>query len=403
MFKIEDELKMFDQLKYEGCEEPMSKEKAHDFYIPISQMYFSNKAKGDNSDETEPKILREIRDSFYTICSRLKAEELDSDFLGNSEKVAKFYRHRGKMLGIDTSFIDEHMTGGEIFNDWIDAYWEKVKVPILNPALGEYMFASRAKDSDLFWCFLIGSAGYLAIETAYRWGFDPVGVYRQATLGDPLSLWTYRDEAYLYQKWRDYQFLNQIIEVDNILTLGAGGMPELRHTGYFKEFNFWRDQKIYACDPDPRIDFDFLMNDSPFPSRKSVDYRNIDMLTMLKEMKEEGKRFDLIYVKGVISFMKEALGPLAEASLELLNTGGKFIFDMQLKHFAMARDACIFGWGGGDSKVKIELLSLDDALEFIEQTMQKNAWSKDLLLPYGVFKDPFYGDPFGINAAIKKY
>ena len=401
MFKIEDELKMFEKLKYDGCEEAMTKEKAMGFYIPVSVKYFKEKAEGKVTDQTSETSMEKIRDVFFETCYRLRVKEFSDDFFDDRQQIAEFYTHRGKMLGIDTSFIRPELSGDEIFEKWIEAYWRKVSPPILNPALGEYMFASRAIDSEMFWCFLIGSAGYLAIETAYRYGFDPVGIYRQATLDDPLSLWTYRDEAYLYQKWRDDKFLEKIKQADDILALGAGGMPELRHTGYFEQSRIWSIQNFFACDPDPRIDFDFLMSYQMLGARERINYRRLTMSDMICELVNEGRQFDLIYVKGVISFMKDVLGPLTQAAMDLLRPGGKFIFDMQLSHFAMMRDACIFGWGGGDSKTKIELLPLNDATAFVIKTIEEST-ERYGKIDTEVFEDPFYHDPFGMNVIVEK-
>lgn len=404
MFNLSTELEMYDKLKYPGCEEAMSKEKAFSFYIPVSTKYFGELLSGGKPEETAPDKMAEIKDSFYRICAQLRREEISEEFLSDHAKVAEFYRHRGRMLGIDTSFITDEMSGEEILNGWVAAYWQKVEAPIKNPALGEYMFASRAKDSEMFWCFLAGSAGYLAIETAYRWGFDPLGIYREARLSDPLSLWTYRDEAYLYQKWRDNEFMKEIYKAGSVLALGAGGMPELRRTGYFTETSTWREQDFYACDPDPRIDFDFLMNEMPYPSRARIDYRGVAMSAMITAMLSEGRKFDLIYIKGVMSFMMKQLRPVIQAAMGLLNKGGRFVFDLQLKHFAMLRDACIFGWGGGASAEKIELLSLPEAMDKVNLALDELSnlgHARPHLTGPIVMKDPFLGDEFGMNLILE--
>lgn len=414
MFDIDNELKMFEKLKYDGCEEPMSKKKAFDFYIPVSKTYFEDLAAGKNPEGTDPKMLEEIKTSFYTICYRLRDEEFTNSSLSNYMEVAKFYSRCGRMLGIDTSFIKPNVTGRDIFNGWIDAYWEKVKIPIMNPALGQYMFDSKTKDSPIFYCFLIGSAGYLALETAYRWGFDPIGIFRRATDEDALSLWTYRDEGYLYTKWRDDRFLYRIVSsgAKDILALGAGGMPELRRTGYFKS-GAWRYQKFTACDSDPRIDFGFLMDhidalDGPrgqverYKMQERIDYFHLGISDMLAHLAKTGQKFDLIYIKGVVSFMKDLLKPLLQASMDLLNPGGRFMFDMQLTHFVMARDALIFGWGGGVSSSKIELLPFDTAVDFVHETAKALDIKETQIGEPDVFKDPFNHDPYGVNFTINK-
>ena len=339
MFSIENELETFKMLNYDGCEESMTKEKALGFYIPVSQKYFREKAEGKITEQTSENAMWKIKEDFYGTCYRLKDYELGDEFFENRRMVAEFYEHRGRMLGIGTDFIKVKMTGPEIFEGWIDAFWKKVEPLLLNPALGEWMFASDMTKSEMFWSFLTGSGGYLALETAYRWGFDPVGVFKRALDEDHLSAWTYRDEGYLFTKWRDDQFMREIIKANNVLSLGAGGMPEIRRTGYLESYGFDPNQKFYACDSDPRIDFDFLMNEYPDGIRQKIDYQKIGISEMLGRAAKEGLKFDLIYIKGVISFMKDALRPLTMAAMELLNPGGKFMFDMQLSHYVMARDA----------------------------------------------------------------
>ncbi|MBR1875467.1 class I SAM-dependent methyltransferase [Candidatus Saccharibacteria bacterium] len=402
MFNIKNELTMFKQLDYPGCEDSMSKKKAIEFYIPVSQKYFREKAEGHITDQTTDATMQKIKDDFMKTAYRLKKVELGAEFFRNRRKVAEFYTHRGQMLGIDTSFIKVKMTGDEIFEQWVEAFWKKVEPLLLNPALGEWMFAADMTESEMFWSFLSGSGGYLALETAYRWGFDPVGVFKETSLSDHLSAWTYRDEGYLFTKWRDDQFMQQIMEATDILSLGAGGMPEIRRTGYLTQHNFWEDQNFFACDQDPRIDFDFLTESLDPLARSRIDYRKISISDMLVQMQAEGRTFDLIYVKGVISFMKDALAPLIQAAMELLNPGGKFMFDMQLSHFVMARDALYFGWGGGDSVAKIELLPLEEALTFVNQTAKQLNISEDRISDPVVMLDPIYRDPFGMNIIVTK-
>ena len=402
MFDIKKQLEMFDKLKYDGCESAMSKERAFSFYIPVSLSYFKTLSEGKTPEETKKSDLDDIKTSFYAICEHLKNTELSNDFLENPAKVADFYRHRGKIIGLDTSFINDSLSGEEIFRLWVDAYWQKVEPLLKNPALGEYMFASKAKDSEMFWCFLSGSASYLAIETAYRYGIDPVGIYREATLSDPLSLWTYRDEAYLYQKWRDDQFMQEIADAKNILALGAGGMPEIRRTGYLENAENWRTQHFTACDSDPRIDFDFLMDNQPEAAKSRIDYHHLDIKSMFEKALRENRRFDLVYIKGVLSFMTDMIKPVIETALMVLEPDGKLLFDLQLSHFAMIRDSLIFGWGGGNSTSKIKLLSTDDALSVVRAaTDALGLKPRQLPLPV-IMKDPFYGDDFGMNVEIIK-
>lgn len=402
MFSFDKELEMFKKLDYEGCEETMTKEKALGFYILVSQKYFKEKAEGKITEQTSDTAMKKIKDDFVATCYRLKNYELGDDFFKNASRVAKFYRHRGQMLGIDTSFITEEMTGEEIFDQWVEVFFKKVEPLLLNPALGEWMISADMTKSEMFWSFLSGSGGYLALETAYRYGFDPVGVFKKTGNEDHLSTWTYRDEGYLFTKWRDDQFKQRIAKAKNILVLGAGGMPEIRRTGYFEETDAWKNQNFFACDQDPRIDFDFLMNDFPKEARERIDYRKVNISEMLGMMAKEGRKFDLIYVKGVVSFMMSSFSPLTQAVMGLLEPGGEFMFDMQLVHFVMARDALYFGWGGGDSVAKIELLPLDKAENFVNGVMGDLKIPKEQVSKPIVMRDPIYNDPYGAIFIVTK-
>ncbi|MDO4967459.1 MAG: class I SAM-dependent methyltransferase [Candidatus Saccharibacteria bacterium] len=401
MFNIDKELETFQKLNYDGCEETMSKEKALGFYIPVSQKYFKEKAEGHITEQTSEQAMKKIKDDFFGTCYRLKKDELGDDFFKNRRRVAEFYEHRGQMLGIDTRFILVKMDGDEIFDKWVEAFWLKVEPLLLNPALGEWMFAADMTKSEMFWSFLSGSGGYLALETAYRWGFDPVGVFKRASDEDHLSAWTYRDEGYLFTKWRDAQFMEQILGASKILSLGAGGMPEIRRTGYLNRYTL-ESQQFFACDRDPRIDFDFLMSDFSPEDRAKIDYRPVDITTMFRELNCYKGQFDLVYTKGTISFMKDALMPIAKASLELLEPGGKFMFDMQLLHHVMARDALYFGWGGGDSVARIELLPFTEATDFVYKSLGAIGISEEQISEPVIMRDPIHGDPFGMNIIVTK-
>lgn len=406
-FNIDQELQKAEELKFPDWQKAMSKETALNVYVPLSVEYFTNKSAGLPIKTTPESDLEVFKSMFYSRFEYLRDEELPKVLdLNDTAAVADFYRFRCKLLGFEQDWITDDLSSDDILNQFRDYFWDKYRNYLLNPATGQYMFDSQAYHSDVFPAFMLGSGGWLAIEPAYRYGIDLVGIYRKTEDTDPISLWSYRDEGYLYQKWRDILFANEIKatgENAEILVLGGGGLPEIRHTGYMEECaDIMKTQKFYVCDPDDSIVPEFLFQNCNQELFKNIDYRKTDLKTMLGVMMQEKRQFDMIYTKGLMSFVLDQMPDIIGAAMQMLKPGGKICFDLQIKHFAMMRNACVFQWGGGDSSFRIELKPLEELQQVVYAAVDALNIPRENVDMSNIMHDATAGDPFGVTVIIKK-
>ena len=357
----------------------------------------ANTQEQSNGNITSPEKMENIKTKFYNTCEVLRNKELKDSFFSNHTQVVDFYHRRGRMLGIDTSFINPEMSSLEIFANWIDAYWQKVEPLLLNrPALCDFIIEKRLVDSEMFWSFLLGPMDYLGAEAAYRWGFDPVGVYRCAASSDPFTAWAKSDEFFAFQRWRNEKLLKEIIEADEVLVLDCGSLPELRMSDYIYDNQYrFREQTFHACDIDLKVDLDFLMMEYVPEAKRRIHYQQYSISEMLVEMVNSNETFDLIYLKDSLSFRLKSIQPLMQAALRLLNPGGKFVFDLRLLHPTLEEYKKIFGLDG------LELPTTMEVVDLVEKARRKIGLRKNQLVPPIVMKDS-EGDDFGIIISVMK-
>ena len=111
-------------------------------------------------------------------------------------------------------------------------------------------------------------------------------------------------------------------------------MLELRRTG-MAEADY--PAEILACDLDERIDIEAL-------SMPGVQYKRADMWELLNYRDNYGA-FDDVVSNGVMSYYVGDLGKVVEkVDRNVLKEGGKFVFDLQLDHWDLRRDALVFNW-----------------------------------------------------------
>lgn len=228
-------------------------------------------------------------------------------------------------------------------------YWEKVEGTLKNPALALFTKVPRGDESEFFFPFLTTAKDHLsfAVEFSYGYGKDVNGTFREIPESDPYY-GRGGDTGFTFLRWRGEKTAEAIKALRrerpegklNILCLGAGLMPEIRH---FLTEEDLKDIKITCCDSDPEIDiaeyFDFDI--APY-----IEYRKVDVETMLGMEMQAGNKYDMIYVSGLMSYVAEKMPQLVAGLVGLLSEDGKLLFDLQLGHWVLKRDVMIFDWGG---------------------------------------------------------
>ncbi|MBQ6486309.1 hypothetical protein IJI76_01085 [Candidatus Saccharibacteria bacterium] len=372
----------------------LSKDRALELYIPKARQ-FLERGLANGADESR------VRGCFYNTCEYVKRR----DFLGEDRtQVAEFYRHRGKMLGIDTSFITPDAPCSIIMIDWMSAFWEKIKPFAFNPALNKFLFESKVIRSRLIWCFLANPHGYLGNELIYRNGFDPLGLWIERDTEENTSAWPYHNGLYAYRGLRDWQIAQVILNADNILVFNGSSMPELRLTGYIgSHFDRFLEQTFYVADSDPCLDFDFLMLEYPEKVKSRIKYHHMSNSEMIVEMLNQNKRFDLIYAKDILFSAPKSIKSLVQAAMGLLEPGGFFLFDLPLNHFAVVRDAYLFSSSEKDLEIckYLEDLTGQEVIKLLSDiTSRLDISLSQVETDFAI--DEGTGEKYGVGVIIKK-
>lgn len=276
--------------------------------------------------------------------------------------------------------------------------WESMVPELKNPALGQFCLEAKAMESEFFprWLWLIKNQQIaIACEPATGFSEDLHGKLREIPEDDPMRIWVH-DPVFQYLAYRIDATARSMAEYNKILILGAGALPELRHTDYRK--NFWHEgQHILCCDSDPTISPETLLDKKLLPA---VEYQKLDAVSMFQKLmtgKGEVGSFDFIVANGMLSYCIDKMPVIIGTCLQLLKPGGTFQFDLQLAHWTLVRNKFLFGWTAGGSFKLIETIAS------AKETIQTTAAGLNLPTSCLEFTVPdIQGEEVGIICRLKK-
>lgn len=229
---------------------------------------------------------------------------------------------------------------------------------VKNPASAIFLDLMRAAESEFFIQWLQDSmvVDAVAMEPAYRRGRDLAMNYRAMPEFDPAVAMA-DDAGYQFTRWRDDNASHLMLKAGpgaHIVSIASGLMPELRYFGYPADL---LASQTFTCYDPARIDLASYFKLDGLPTESIYQYR-MDLKAALAEEaahRSDKHKIDLINIKGFLSYALPALPQIVATVAQLLEEGGKFAFDLQLKSWTMARNQWIFLWARGDG-IKFDLL-----------------------------------------------
>jgi|GEM_PF-6815866 len=387
----------------------MSREMALSYYIPASLEYYRQKKLKDSGERynieslrahtTTPENIAYLRELFHTQLATLRPEVPAS-----LEAARDHFTDAAELLGFSDDSLYDANSLDELFEIWEELYWQKLLPCVENKAFFDFCMLADAWASNGFFTFVVTAGGGAAIEASYNYIVDICGAHHLLSATDPIYPWFCHELGFIYQRWRDELTVQMIEEalrakpdgVVEIFAPAAGYLPELTHTDIEKRLGDNLNRlHIIACDSDPRNDDLFILRDHPALAACVEYHKQTELVEFSKQLLMEGKQFDLVYLKGLMSFLVQEVKPgsvgsatvplklgsgamldigklvgVEKMALALTRAGGQVAFDLQLKHYTMVRDAALFGWGGFGEDSKFCLLDSHDALSVISRAAE---------------------------------
>ena len=274
-----------------------------------------------------------------------------------------------------------------------DKIWKQILPLLVNPAMAKFCQDTKAMESEFFPMWLCTVPRAVALEVAYGYSTDLNGVHRVIPTNDPLAVWV-DEPVFKYLRWRD-AIAADLIHGMELLFFGAGWLPELRYTRFLEQ-HFRLEQSYYCCDQDPLINLEQLLDREMLPS---FDYRLVTIDQMIAEARvmksNRGYGFNTIVAKGVMSYQIDALPAVIAAAMELMEPNGVFVFDLQLKHWTLVRNALLFNWSA-DGKFKL-LETVEDAVKTVKASCTGVLPTDKIVVQPDIVNDEPVGVVFTIN------
>ena len=144
-------------------------------------------------------------------------------------------------------------------------------------------------------------------------------------------------------------------------------------------------------------------NENDYPEllveKSSIDQTIVqNVMTEIEQAMVAGRGygFNTVVAKGVLSYQLEALPKVVQAVMDLLEPNGVFIFDLQLKHWTLVRNALLFNWSAG-GKFKL-LETVIEAINVVQEScLGTNHFEKIVIQP-----DEVNDEPVGVVFTVRK-
>ncbi|MBR3323366.1 hypothetical protein IKG16_00580 [Candidatus Saccharibacteria bacterium] len=260
-------------------------------------------------------------------------------------------------------------------SDVIDRQLDAFRKITVNPASAILIDLMRATESEFFVQWLQDSMAVssFAMEPAYRYGRDILGVYRKMPDYDPAVAMS-DDAGYSFTRWRDKkasELMQATGKEGKVLSIACGTLPELRFFDYPVDLLLSQE---FICYDYAKIDLEMFFKANNMPT-KTVHMEQLDLSSALKkEIPRANKmKYDLINIKGYLSYALPQLSEIIPAVVSILKKpGAKFAFDLQLANWTMLRNKWIFLWGQGEG-IQFELLDNAEAAKELVEKIIKDA------------------------------
>ncbi|MBR3135261.1 hypothetical protein IKG54_01695 [Candidatus Saccharibacteria bacterium] len=231
----------------------------------------------------------------------------------------------------------------------------------------------RGAESEYFirWLQDAAMANSYALEPAYGYGRDFTNHYGKIPPYDP-AVAMMDDAGFEYVRWRDQKMCSLMKSTGKggkVLSIACGTMPELR---YFEYPKWLFETQHFVCYDIALIDYKMFFDEVGMP----VDNIHPCQMNLASALEEEtrhmdGRKYDLINIKGFLSYALPMLPEIIPAVVRLLQKpGAKFGFDLQLKNWTLNRNKWLFLWAS-DADMDFELLNnFNEAKNLVESIIK---------------------------------
>ena len=314
---------------------------------------------------TRPELIEDIKNQFFEFARSNDVEE---------DKIAKLWHFAGTKL-------------------------------IENPGLASFTMDYNGAKSLFFFPWLVNvfKSPATALEMSYGAGANLHGNWvKEIPEDDPIDYFVKNDPTFVYNRERQLYVANLVsclrdIAFDSnqkkkVVDFGAGRLAWARWHGLTLDS---RLIEIYAYDRDPSIKPDEL-----FPGENLVQlgirYKHGDLFVQVKN--SDCNETDLVMLGGVASYIPA--GVFVEKVIKeiytLLNPGGIFFYDLQVKCPYLERSMSIFDWPTmdlADSAVA--------AIESVENT-RKELWKGGMRFSAEYTVDTYNENPSAVMVLLQK-
>ena len=293
----------------------------------------------------------------------------------------------------------------EVPEEMCKKHTELFETTAKNPVSAIFLDLMRAPESEFFVQWLQNSmvANAVAMEPAYGFGEDLCGNFRAMPSYDP-AIAMADDVGYTYIRWRDEKtslLMQDVGKNATIVSIASGTMPEIRHFGY--PAKLLSAQNIICYDK-AEIDLDKYFGMANLPAGSVHQYR-MDFAAALKEEYNhlESRQADIVYIKGFLSYVLPKLPDIIPAVVKLLQKpGSKFVFDLQLANWTMARNKWLFLWAQSENTNFSLIDSSDDAAGMICSIVNRNSLPVDISIESAIESAPNRHDATGVFVTLTK-
>ena len=312
------------------------------------------------------------------------------------EKLEELHSIQLRHAGLPAGDSDSALRARERFR----TIWHDFSIAMLgNPRLTSFEenYGARSK-YFVPWQRTIPRA--VALEGAFGWVYDFAGHWSKVESDDPFFWWIIREPMFVYLRERAMKTAEALASAKDVLFLGAGHLPELRHVGLKRPTLF-----VTACDNDSATLGELMSNSYVGDNvcTHNISYHHLDISRMLDYAERLRRSYDVIVMNGVAAYYYHRDGDkvvgflphIVERAVSLLRPGGKFIFDFQLNHWNLLRDYLVFNW---KSDPPMALLKDED-----EVYAATSALIRALPVTPDYFIDSRNEDPTGVMVHLTKW
>ncbi|MBQ3292792.1 hypothetical protein IJG93_00575 [Candidatus Saccharibacteria bacterium] len=306
---------------------------------------------------------------------------------------------------IKTQFF-EFAESAKVDEAMITKLWGFVGTKIKeNPGLANFTLDYNGAKSNFFfpWLINIFRSPATALEMSYGAGTDLHGNWiRNVPENDPIDYFVRNDPTFVYNRERQLYLANLASclrdvafdsdEKKKIVDFGAGMLAWVRWHGFVPQPH---QIEIYAYDKDPSIRPETLFPGEDLEAL-GIRYKHGDLMVQVRNHECDGA--DLAILGGVASYIPPDIfaEKVVKAIYALLNHGGIFFYDLQVKCPYLERSMSIFDW-----PTMYLADNVETAIKNVEK-VRRRLWREGLKFAAEYAVDTYNENPSAVMIMLQK-